>query len=507
MTAFALHQQGALDQAEKLYQEILHSQPQHLDALQLLARVALQQKKFTLAIELFDRALKINPHDPSAFCNRGIALLELKRYDEALESYDRTLRLNPDDADAFYSRGNALLALKRHEDALESYDQVLKIKPDYPGALNNSGNALLALGRPEEALESYGRALKFKLDCAGLLHNCGKALLALNRHAEALDNYAHALRLKPDYADAHWNESLCRLLLGDFALGWQKHEWRLKSPQVDASKNFQQPLWLGEAPLAGKTLLLHAEQGLGDTLQFCRYAPLAAAQGARVVLAVPSALKVLCQTLADVDTLLAIGDPLPPFDFHAPLMSLPLAFGTRLDSIPAEVPYLHADSEKTAAWNILLGPRDKPRVGLAWSGRPTHKNDHNRSLPFALLAGLLEYPAEFICLQKEFHHEDEALARQHSRMRIFSEQLQDFADTAALIETLDLVITIDTSVAHLAGALGKPVWILLPFAPDWRWLLDRGDSPWYPSARLFRQQQLGQWAPVLAEVRRALHEI
>lgn len=507
--AFAMHQQGQLEQAEKLYQEILHSQPQHLDALQLLARIALQRKNYAVAVALFNRVLKINPHDPSALCNCGNALFELKRHEEALESYDLALRIKPDDAAAFCNRGTALLALKRHPEALDSYNRALKIEPDHAEALRNRGNVLLGLRRHPEALASYNQALKIKPDHADALSSQSFALFELGRPEEARESCDQALKFKPDYADAHWNESLCRLLLGDFALGWQKYEWRWQAPQINDVRNFKQPLWLGEAPLAGKTLLLHAEQGLGDTLQFCRYAPRAAAQGARVVLVVQPALKTLCQTLAGVNTLLAIGDPLPPFDLHTPILSLPLAFDTRFDSIPAEAPYLHANPERLAAWQVLLGQRGRPRVGLVWSGRAEHRNGHNRSLPFALLAEFIDDTdtAEFICLQKEFSNEDEALVRQHAKMRVFSEQLHDFADTAALIESLDLVLTIDTSVAHLAGALGKPVWVLLPFASDWRWLLERKDSPWYPSARLFRQQQLGQWAPVLAEVRQALQQI
>jgi Flp pilus assembly protein TadD len=389
--------------------------------------------------------------------------------------------------------------------AVELFERALMVKPDYAPALSNRGTALLELQRPEEALESFDRALKIKPDYALALHGRGNTLRELQRYEEALESYGRALEIKPDYAEVHWNESLCRLLLGDFDLGWRKYEWRWKhGPSLSAVRSFAQPLWLGEVPLAGKTILLHAEHGFGDTLQFCRYAQLVAARGARVVLEVPPALKSLCQTLAGVDTLLDYTEGLPPFDFQTPLMSLPLAFGTRLDSIPADVPYLHSDPQKVAAWHALLGPRNKPRVGLVWGGSPAHGNDRNRSLPLALLADLIGDAGEFICLQKEFRKEDELFVRQHSNIRVFSERLRDFADTAALIETLDLVITVDTSVAHLAGALGKPVWVLLPFAPDFRWLLEREDSPWYPTARLFRQSQFGQWAPVLAEVRKAL---
>ncbi len=391
--------------------------------------------------------------------------------------------------------------------AVDLFDRALKVKPGFAAAWSNRGNALLELKRPDEALASYDRALRIQPEYALALHGRANALRELHRYDEALESYARALKAKPNYAEAHWNESLCRLLLGDFDLGWQKYEWRWKQAQsARAFRNFAQPLWLGEIPLAGRTILLHAEHGFGDTLQFCRYGPLVAAMGARVVLEVPPDLKLVCQTLAGVDMLLDTSESLPAFDFHTPLMSLPLAFGTRLDSIPAAVPYLHPDPVKVAAWQDLLGPRTKPRIGLVWSGSPQHGNDQNRSLAASLLDELVSDAAEFICLQKEFRNDDEKFVQQQFNVRTFGEQLRNFSDTAALVATLDLVITVDTSIAHLAGALGKPVWILLPFAPDFRWLLERTDSPWYPSARLFRQPGFGQWPTVLAELRNALAE-
>lgn len=437
----------------------------------------------------------------------ALAMHQQGQLDLAEALYREILQSQPFHFDALQLLATIAAQLGNSGEAVELFDRALKITPDYASALCNRGTALLDLQRPEEALASFDRALRINPDYALALHGRGNTLRELRRYEEALESYGRALKIKPDYAEVHWNESLCRLLLGDFDLGWRKYEWRWKhGASLGAFRNFAQPLWLGEALIAGKTLLLHAEHGLGDTLQFCRYAPLAAAQGARVVLQVPPVLKSLCCTLAGVDMLLDFSEALPAFDFHVPLMSLPLAFGTRLDSIPAKLPYLHADPERVAAWHAVLGQRSKPRLGIVWSGSSGHGNDRNRSLPFTRLAGLIDDAAEFICLQKEFRNEDEQLVRQHSNVRIFSERLNDFADTAALIETLDLVITVDTSVAHLAGALGKPVWILLPFAPDFRWLLEREDSPWYPSARIFRQRHAGQWPEVLAEVRKALSD-
>lgn len=429
------------------------------------------------------------------------------QFDLAETLYKEILQSQPLHFDALQLL--ATIAAQQGDSALavDLFDRALMVKPSFAAAWSNRGNALLELKRPDEALASYDRALRIQPEYALALHGRANALRELHRYEEALASYARALKAKPDYAEAHWNESLCRLLLGDFDLGWQKYEWRWKQAQsARAFRNFSQPLWLGETPLAGKTILLHAEHGFGDTLQFCRYASLVAATGARVVLEVPPDLKLVCQTLAGVDILLDTSEGLPAFDFQTPLMSLPLAFGTRLDSIPAAVPYLHSDPAKVTAWQTLLGPRTKPRIGLVWSGSPHHGNDQNRSLAVSMLDQLVSDAAEFICLQKEFRNDDDRFVQQQFNVRTFGEQLRDFSDTAALVAALDLVVTVDTSIAHLAGALGKPVWILLPFAPDFRWLLERTDSPWYPSARLFRQPGFGQWPPVLADLREALAE-
>ena len=296
------------------------------------------------------------------------------------------------------------------------------------------------------------------------------------------------------------------LLAGDFSTGWREHEWRLKS-HPELQRAFVQPLWLGDTPLAGKTILLHAEQGLGDTLQFCRYAPLVAAQGARVVLEVQTPLVELLRDLAGIASVVARGEPLPAFDLHCPLLSLPLAFGTTLDTIPAHIPYLHAPSERMAAWQARLGATTRPRIGLVWSGNAGHKRDRARSIPLYALMPLFDLDAAFVSLQKEVRAADAAVLQQTAKIIDVSPALETFADTAALIAQLDLVIAVDTSVAHLTGALGKPLWLLLPAAPDWRWLTARDDSPWYPTARLFRQTDTRVWGPVVARMRAALQEM
>jgi Glycosyltransferase family 9 (heptosyltransferase) len=304
---------------------------------------------------------------------------------------------------------------------------------------------------------------------------------------------------------------LLRLLTGDFAGGWPQYEWRWKThPLAAAKRDFAQPLWRGVEPIAGKTILIHSEQGFGDAIQFCRYVPLLAARGARVILEVERPLLGLMRELAGVAMVVAKGDALPDCDLQCPLLSLPLAFGTQIETIPSQTPYLAAPVPAASSWSARLGPKlgpnPRPRIGLAWSGRPTYRNDHIRSISLHALLPLLDVDATFVSLQKDVRSEDVALLQQRRDILHFGDALADFSDTAALISQLDLVISADTAVAHLAGALARPVWILLPFVPDWRWLLDRDDSPWYPTARLFRQSQARKWGEVVETIRAALRE-
>jgi hypothetical protein len=319
---------------------------------------------------------------------------------------------------------------------------------------------------------------------------------------EALASFDRAIAIKPDYAEGYWNKSLGLLLAGDFAQGWELHEWRWKSETTLGlqSRNFPQRLWLGTEDIAGKTILLHAEQGLGDTIQFCRYARLVKALGAKVVLEVPKALRSLLSGLEGVDELVEQGEALPAFDYHCPLLSLPLAFKTDLTNVPGSRPYLAASPQKRDAWAQRLGAKSKPRAGLVWSGSTLHKNDHNRSLTLQQLLPHLPDCCEYLSLQKEVRDVDKAVL-EGSGIRHYGEELEDFTDTAALCELMDLVISVDTSVAHLAGAIGKETWVLLPYSPDWRWLLDRHDSPWYASMTLYRQDETREWPSVLRRMK------
>jgi tetratricopeptide (TPR) repeat protein len=535
------HQAGRLADAERIYQQVLEVDPNNLDALHLLGVIAHQVGKNEISVQLIEKALRHNPSNPYFLSNRGNALQALKRYDEALASYDKALTITPDYADALSNRGNALQGLKRFEEALVSYDKALAINPDFAEALSNRGNVLQVfkryqealacydralaikpdhvdvlinrgttlkvLNRYEEALASYDRALSINPDSAEALGNRGLALQELKRFEEALASYRRALAIEPDYAPAHWNESLCRLLTGDLERGWEKYEWRWKcDPVLRATRDFSQPLWLGREDITGKTILLHAEQGLGDTIQFSRYARAVAEKRAKVILEVQPALRSLLSEIPGAYKVLSRGEPLPEFDFHCPLLSLPLAFNTRLETIPAAIPYLVAKAAVVKSWEKRLGKRNVPRVGIVWSGLSANVNDRKRSIALSRLAALAGAGVKLVSLQNEVRSEDEKALAANRQILHFGSQLEDFSDTAALVSLMDLVVSVDTSVAHLAGALGKPVWILLPFAPDWRWLVDREDSPWYPTARLFRQPRIGDWDSVIDKVKQELSE-
>ncbi len=496
------------EEALASYDRALAIQPDYAEALSNRGDLLLQLKRFDEALASYDRALAIVPDHAERLCNRGIALYEMKRPQEALLSYDRALALGLDSAGLHYDRGNALLALKRFDAALASFERALARSPDDAWAHCNRGIALHELTRYEEALASHDRAVALRPDSAVTHHNRGVAFYKLQRLEEAVACYEQALALQPDLPEAHYAEAHYRLLTGDLPLGWEKAEWRWKlEPLKSNTRDFAQPQWSGSQSIAGRTVLLHSADGFGDAIQFCRYAPLVAARGARVILEVLKPQQELMRTLAGVTQVVAQGEPLPDFDLQCSLLSLPLAFGTRLATIPAATPYLRAAAALADIWNARLGPRNRPRVGIAWSGNPVHHDDRNRSIELrSLLPLLVGIDATFVSLHRDVRDADAAVLAERGDILHFGGELEDYADTAALISNLDLVVCVDTSVAHLAGALAKPLWVLLPFMPDWRWLLDRDDSPWYPTARLFRQDGTRAWDGVIARARAALHD-
>jgi tetratricopeptide (TPR) repeat protein len=534
--AVMLQQQGRLREAEKIYTRLLKAVPDQFDALNLLGTVKAQRGQAGEAYRLITAALRVNPRAPDAWVNLGIVLHALKRDQEALEAFDKALALKPGDADTLYQRGTALMALGRAQDALEGLDAVLRVMPRHPLVRLDRGLALAALGRHQEAVAefeaalalspnnpsahynrgislfglghyaeavaAYDRALLIAADHVKAWNNRGLALQALNRHDEALASYAKALELQKDYADAHFNQALALLTIGEFRRGFEKYEWRWRRSGMPSGRGYGRPLWLGEYPLERRTILLHAEQGLGDTIQFARYVPMLARAGAKVVLEVQPQLKVLLGQIEGAAAVVARGEALPAFDVHCPLGSLPLALKTEPATIPSLDRYLGADEAHMAKWRARLKCLGAPRIALAWSGNPQHVNDRNRSIPLSVFAPLWTTGAmHFVSVQRELRDGDAELLAREPRVTQLGTELDDFADTAAVLALVDLVITVDTSVAHLAGAMGRPVYILVPFSPDWRWTLAGESSRWYPTARLFRQPSVGDWASVIDRLR------
>ena len=496
--ARALKAQNRLEAALLAYDKAVALDPAYADAWSGRGHVLRELGRTEEALASFDRAVQIQPQAAEAWSNRGAVLRDLERYADALASYERALALRPEAPEGLYNRAIALLDLNRAAEALADCDTALRLRPDWAEAWSNRGNALRRLKRLEEAVASHDRALALAPDGADIHYDRALALQDLKRLDEAIAGYDRAIALKPAAVDPPMTRATALLMKGDFAEGWAAYEARWKRPGLlRIKRDFRQPLWLGKPPLDGKTILLHAEQGLGDTIHFARYAPLLAARGARVILEVQAPLLGLMRTLEGVASVIARGDPLPAFDYQTPLLSLPPAFGTALDSIPASKAYLHADPAKSAAWAERLGPKTAPRVGLVWNGSAAQENDRNRSLALSALLAHLPEGLDYVSLQAELRETDRP-ALTASGIRHFGPDLRDFTDTAALCGQMDLVVSVCTSGAHLAGALGKDTRILLTnVGVCWRWLTARADSPWYPSATLYRQGTDNDWTPVL----------
>jgi tetratricopeptide (TPR) repeat protein len=533
----ALRDLGRADQAEPSFARAVELDPDHAMALRSLVVLLDGRGAFAELAGILRRVLGHRPHHLEARLRLGGALLSLGEIEESAASYREALRLAPDCAEAQHGLGAALGRLGRYkeapaclkpqpdqaaaynnlgctlqargqfEEALDAHARALELRPDDADFHTNRGAALDLLGRYDEALACHEQALRLAPDHAHAHHNRGVVLEALGKYAEALDGFERAIRLEPDLAEAHKHRAMIWLKLGDFARGWPEYEWRWKCRAFDKLRS-PVLLWGGE-PLDGRTILLHAEQGLGDTLQFVRYAPLVKARGGRVLVEFPRPVVRLLETCPGIDRVIPRGDPLPPFDVHAPLMSLPALLGTTPETIPATVPYLTADPARVRRWRDALAPIGGLRVGIAWRGGPLHRRDRHRSFPLSLyekLAGI--EGVRLISLQRGPGAEQ--LAALGGRFPVVGlgegvdPGLASMEDTPAVMMGLDLVIAPDTALAHLAGALGVPVWIALPFSADFRWLVGREDSPWYPTARLFRQARLDDWEGVFERMAGAL---
>jgi tetratricopeptide (TPR) repeat protein len=526
-----LRAQNRLAEAKECYERALTLAPGSVDTLYNLGNTCQDLGQPKRAIDYFERALRLNPKAIELHNNLGMALQDVGRLDEAIGCYRKALSLQPDvvesldnlagalrergeldAAQTYYERalglrpdhveshiglGIVLRDRGRLEEAVAHYRQALSLSPDHADAHNNLGVALADLGRLEEALTHNKRALALQPDQAETHYNLGGTLQRQGRYAEALACYGRALSLNPDYARAHFNRSLALLVTGDLEEGWREYEWRFGLNVRD--RKFEQPQWSGES-LAGATILVHAEQGFGDTLQFLRYVPAVVERGGRVVLEVPLQLLRLAGTVAGASQVVGAGNPLPAFACHCPLLSLPRVLRTTLATIPSAAPYLSVPTEVSAAWSERIAAPGL-RVGLVWAGRAVGAIDLRLLQPLWEVAGISWFSLQVGDEAGDLSSLDGV------KIADLSPWLTDFAETAAAVYHLDLVISVDTSVAHLAGALARPTWIMLRHPPEWRWLLERKDSPWYPTARLFRQTNEGDWQGVVHEVAAALAQM
>ena len=498
------HRQGNVGEAEKIYREILGAQPAHADALQLLAVIVQNAGDAAEAETLFRKSLRANAQQPPVWYNLGNLLFTLQRYTEALDAFDRATKLRPTYAAAFANRSATLSALGRHDEALVSADRAIAFDANNLQAHSNRGAALTALKRPAEALVSLEKALALGPDNVETLFNHGRALMSLNRLNDALADFARVLAVAPLHARANFNDGIARLLLGDLPAAWDKYEWRWQiEPLLGKRPQYEQPAWKGE-DLSGRSILIYAEQGMGDVIQFFRYLPLVTTRAARTFIIVQAPLKPLLAGLIPGVEVITRGDPLPTFDVQCAMLSLPYLFQTALADIPGRTPYISVAADVQARWDAKLGPKTKMRVGLVWAGNAEHPNDRYRSISAKRLDPLLNCDVELISLQKDLRSGEGTWLKKKG-VRHFGNDVTDFTDTAALVNAMDVVISVDTSVAHLAGAMGKETWVLLPSMDvDWRWMLDRADSPWYPTARLFRQPTPDDWDSVIANIVSAL---
>jgi len=536
-SALQYHRQGDLQSAEQLYREILNIQPDNADALNLLGMIAFQSKKYEQAIQYyqkalsyyndhagifnnmgnafklkgdtaeaiasFQKAISLKPEFSEAYYNLGCIFNKEGGHDEAIVYYQAALRYNPDLAEAHYNMGVAFQEKGADDEAIACYQAALRISPGLAEPNINLGMALQKKGEIEAARKCYQKAIQINPSSADAWNNLGSLWKTKRRFDEAYDCYQKAIGFSPGLAEAHWNLAVLQLAQGNYEGTWKEYEWRTKVKGLEGLQNkFEQPRWRGE-DITGRTILIHAEQGIGDTIHFIRYIQLVAQRGAKVIVEAQPELATLLYRVEGVHDFIPRGNPLPMFDVQGPLLSLPLVFGTTVGTIPGKMPYITIESALLQQWHNRVGAagQGKVRVGLVWAGSPRHEADKKRSISLAAFSSFARIrDVEFFSLQKGIAAAEAKNPPVEMKLVDFSGELHDFADTAALIANLDLIISVDTAVAHLAGALGKPVWNLLPYTPDWRWMLDRDDSPWYPSMKLFRQPSEGDWERVISLV-------
>jgi tetratricopeptide (TPR) repeat protein len=501
----ALRHLGRHEDACKAFETAVRLKPDDTGLWKNLGNAQSQLARPAEAVSSFQHVLRLKPDDWDAANTCGMLLDQLGRLGEALPYFNLCDELQPNDFQTLRRRAMCLYGLKRFEQALDELERTHALDPDNIENINDIGVALQSLGRDKEALGWFEKTLARQPDLVEALNNKAISLGRLRRFEEAIATHRRVKAIDPDNTAAALALGHLYLLMGNFEAGWAGHEARLKNGSA-SSTTYPQPRWFGEGSIEGKTILIHVDEGLGDAIQYARYVPMLAARGARVILVVQLAIHALLSKLPGVAQCFSRGvGALPEFELQCPISSLPLAFGTQLDTIPSGAPYLPSPpANLVQAFEDRLGARNRLRVGLVWSGNPNHGNDHNRSVPLRTLSRILDADATFVSLQKDARPDAAAVLRERTDIIDLTADLTDFVATAALVSCLDLIITVDTSVAHLAAALGRPTWILLPYTPDYRWLLDRDDSPWYPTVRLFRQTETRDYAMVVDRVRSEL---
>ena len=499
--AIVYHRSGKLQQAEQICQQILDIDPQNAEVLNLFGLIACQAGKYEIAVDLINHALDISSNQPLFLNNLGFVLKEQGKISEAIAAYSQALDMTPESFEIYNNLGVALYKQRKYDKAIEAYQKAIQIQPDYAAAYNNLGIAWQKQGKLEQAVQIYNKTLVIRPNYPQAYNNLANTLKEQGKLQEAVQVYHKAIEINSSYIDAHKNLGIVLLLQGDFQRGWQEYEWRLK-PDDLCSGNRARTRWDGSS-LSGKTILLYAEQGFGDTIQFIRYVHLLMEYDTKILVECQPELLQLFGNIGAIQKTIAVGQSLPKFDVNASLLSLPSILGTDLSSIPAKIPYLYVKSQS----NTDLEMPSEYKVGVVWAGNLKHPDDNNRSVGLQQFSVLFDVVnCQFFSLQVGNRRDDIIRYSYSDEITDLGVNFSDFFDTAVAISELDLVISVDTAVAHLAGALGKPVWVLLPFVPDWRWLLEREDTPWYPTMRLFRQTNTRDWAEVLKKVRLALEK-
>lgn len=502
-----LNEQGHLKTAIQAYDQALKFNPELADGYINRGRVFCELGNFQKAIIDFKKAIEIAPKNAAAFSNLGYAQFKLKNFHDAFQNFNKALEIEPNYYHSLYNRGLVYLKNNRPEKAITDLIAALKLRPNSAEAHNNLGICLHKLGKNKEAINCFQKSLSITSE-KGVYVNLAASHRALGNFREALEIYDDVIRMEPNFAEALFSKSLILLMLGNFSEGLELYEWRWKTENFPSPiREFNKPIWTGEQELSGKTILIHWEQGFGDTIQFCRLIKQLKQENTRIIFEVQKSLYQVMKSLDNDIELVEEGSELPEFDFYCPLLSLPHRLKLREESIPKSANYLKCCPKKTENWSRLLGKKDKPRIGIVWSGSKTHSNDKNRSIALKSFLNAFPKNLEIISLQKEVNDEDLKLLKNHEDIKIFGEKLDDFSDTAALCNLMDIIVTVDTSVAHLAGAIGKPVFLLIPFVPDFRWLLKRETTPWYQSVRIFRQKNEDNWSPALKNIYEELEEI